>query len=410
MQGHCPQCKAQVVVLLPSVSCARCGHDLAPQVPADELADALYDLAAEQARQHNLSAALSVLEQGLTQVERSDLHLLAALLYRKRGDYEAMRRHVAAIPMDDVLRGEAEWLLRDHQQRMRREREQLRRERPPRPRRRSPARPWRPSVGWLGVPAVLALVFGMFWWGRPWVAQLVAALSQTAPPEVRSVQTPAGNSTFLTPAEPQVTIVSPTATVPPPTPTPLTTPTPPLADQPQGTSAAARAQGPTPTATSVPSPTPEPSPSLAAEPTATPDLVEAIRTALAKPVDLAAYLEAQGRPDLAQLPVEVRRLGDKLWVQGTLSFIRQRDELLALLAQYPGVQEIDDTHLEVRLPEVYIVQPQDTLWTIASLLYGNSQLWRLLLEANQDRLAGPGDLTPGMELIVPPYPLPAQTP
>ncbi len=405
MQGHCPQCKAQVVVLLPSVSCARCGHDLAPQVPADELADALYDLAAEQARQHNLSAALSVLEQGLTQVERSDLHLLAALLYRKRGDYEAMRRHVAAIPVHDALRGEAEWLLRDHQERMRREREQLRRERPPRPGRQPRNRSWRPTVGWLGVPAVLILVFGAFWWGRPWLAQFVAARPQTAPPAVRSVQTPE-----RIPAEPQVTVVAPTATLPSSTSTPQALPTPSPGSPAQGSSAAARTSGSVPSATPMPSPspspspTPEPSPWPSAQPTATPDLAEAIRATLARPVDLAAYLEAQGRPDLAALPVEAARLGSKIWVQGTVPFTGQRDDLLGLLAQYPGVREIDDTLLTVRLPEVYIVQPQDTLWTIASLVYGDSQLWRLLWEANREQLAEPGDLTPGMELVVPPTP------
>ena len=49
--------------------------------------------------------------------------MLGAILAQRIGDFEQMRLHVAAVPVDDVLRNEAEWLLRSHQSRQRDQRE-----------------------------------------------------------------------------------------------------------------------------------------------------------------------------------------------------------------------------------------------------------------------------------------------
>ncbi len=49
----------------------------------------------------------------------------------------------------------------------------------------------------------------------------------------------------------------------------------------------------------------------------------------------------------------------------------------------------------------YLVQPGDTLSKIAQRVYGNFQLWRLIFEANQDKLAAPGVIRVGMALRLP---------
>ena len=49
----------------------------------------------------------------------------------------------------------------------------------------------------------------------------------------------------------------------------------------------------------------------------------------------------------------------------------------------------------------YVVQPGDSLWTIAAKFYGDGRRADLLYQANRDRLWNPNDLRPGMTLVVP---------
>ncbi len=64
-------------------------------------------------------AALAEAERGLAYRASAELHLLAAILAQRLGQFDPMRQHVASIPVDDSLRPEAEWLLRAHQARQR---------------------------------------------------------------------------------------------------------------------------------------------------------------------------------------------------------------------------------------------------------------------------------------------------
>lgn len=52
----------------------------------------------------------------------------------------------------------------------------------------------------------------------------------------------------------------------------------------------------------------------------------------------------------------------------------------------------------------YTVQPGDTLSVIARQVYGQSQLWRIIFDANQDILTDPSRLRPGQVLKIPPKP------
>jgi len=55
----------------------------------------------------------------------------------------------------------------------------------------------------------------------------------------------------------------------------------------------------------------------------------------------------------------------------------------------------------VRLGRLYKVEPGDTLSRIAAKFYGSATRWDLIFEANRDRLATPGALKVGQELIIP---------
>jgi nucleoid-associated protein YgaU len=71
-------------------------------------------------------------------------------------------------------------------------------------------------------------------------------------------------------------------------------------------------------------------------------------------------------------------------------------------AKPEGIQRIEATPAgaERRLPRTYVVQPGDTLKTIAERIYGRNR-WSLLYIANNSQLRGDRPLTPGMTLEVP---------
>jgi len=53
-------------------------------------------------------------------------------------------------------------------------------------------------------------------------------------------------------------------------------------------------------------------------------------------------------------------------------------------------------------PQIHIVQPGETLGSIAAQYYGNFSQWQKILDANQDSLQKPEQLKPGMRLKIPP--------
>lgn len=59
-------------------------------------------------------------------------------------------------------------------------------------------------------------------------------------------------------------------------------------------------------------------------------------------------------------------------------------------------------------PVEYVVRSGDTLSEIAVMHYGSSRLWRVILDANSDKIRSATDIRPGMRLVIPPNPRPAQ--
>lgn len=52
-------------------------------------------------------------------------------------------------------------------------------------------------------------------------------------------------------------------------------------------------------------------------------------------------------------------------------------------------------------PRVHVVQPQETLRSIAQHYYNDGQKWRRIYEANRQRIADPDKIRVGMKLIIP---------
>ena len=69
----------------------------------------------------------------------------------------------------------------------------------------------------------------------------------------------------------------------------------------------------------------------------------------------------------------------------------------------PDPKPKDDNVDLTKIPgTIHLVQPGDTLYSLAEHYYGHSKFWRKIATANRTRLNNPNDLPVGMKLIIPP--------
>jgi nucleoid-associated protein YgaU len=356
-------------------------------------------------------------QRGLAYINTSELNLLGAILCKRLGRWEDMRHFVAAIPADDSLRGEGEWLLRSNQAR----------QRPPAPAQRGkapvaipvipdsdalpvvmdevapsaarrgaePARRGLAPVAWL---VVAALLLGGGW--LAWQGDLLGGLDL---PGAQVAGPPA-----LQPAAVDGQAVQQESEAPEPGAESGASPNDPAA--PAGGTAADGATAPAGAEEPVPSlllPTPTIAPNLAqTDPTAqaiasaSDDL--AVSASNLTDLNWKAWLEGQNRADLAALPVTVRMDSRTLILEGTVEFAEQRAALEFQANQVSGVNDISVVNVVVRPPATYTVREGDSLWAISVRIYGNADLVEELYAANRNQLTSAGDLRVGMVLTVPP--------
>lgn len=378
--------------------CSVCGENLRELLHPVYASKYFYDRAASLAAGDQLLPALQEIDRGLRYQPSSELRLLGAILAKRIGDFEQMRYHVAAIPVDDILRPEGEWLLRSHQTRQRELREASKgggnrvnaslapELDPPYTIRQvqstiASATPL-PATRRLGyVAALLGLVVvtvaGSAWAVRntPFFTTLLNPASETAAP-ADSLAEPVRLLTQPQMADGATPTVSPTSVM---VPTPTSAP-----DLPANVVQLVA----TPTA-------------VAAEVAAsTPGVVADINAT--QPFDLQSYLQGLNRSDLAQLEVSASVQGSTLALQGFVPTFVERQALLELAANVPGITMVNEVDLLLRLPPTYLVQPGDTLWDITYRLYGDVSKIAVLVDANREILPSPEALSVGMELKVPP--------
>jgi nucleoid-associated protein YgaU len=363
--------------------CAVCGADLKHLITPDYAARYFYDRAAELAAAGELTLARLEVERGLAYQPNSELNLLAAILSQRLGDYDQVRRYVAAIPVDDILRPEAEWLLRSQQAPPRTLREPGKATQPlteravlpptwPAEERRQPERSARPTAIRInpmlyGAVAVV-LVLAVTWFTVEPVATAILALFATGEQDL-------AQTTPTPPATPDAATVTPG----------------PSGENPS-------------TDDLLPTPTPLIAPDLV-QPSTTQEPLAAV-TPLdqsATPFDLSAFLAQTNRPELADLEVSALLEGSTLKLQGIVQLFDQRASLIELAGRAPSVETVDAVDLLVRLPETYTVQEGESLWLISYKLYGEDRVAELY-NANLDTLASPEALRVGQTLKVPPLP------
>lgn len=415
MQLACPDCGAPVEVTSSFANCLACGADVASHYTPADMIRTVYHRALELYSMGNEVAALEGIRQGIDVLDAPELHLLAALIYRKQGEYKEMREHVAAIPADDILRGEGEWLLRSHQEQLQQGRREVARKRGqttakgkqlaegkanrqfsteyyPAPLEKKqaapdsgapdqPAKPRRNRLPW-AIP-IAAVLLGAIFLLQGTADSLLTALRQlrTVPEGLTSVY-----SSFTedepeveTGAAASIAAIEETAT-----------PTPPPEE---------------PAATASPTPEP-PLPTPTASEMDSASVAATIVAAREQTFDLAAYLTGLDRPDLAALPLQATwdqgTAHGELTLQGIVPLMSDRIELLALAEGIDGVAVINDVDLVVQLPETYTVRVGENLRHIAYRLWGDSALWEGLYSANQALIGeDPNNLWVGLALTVP---------
>ncbi len=397
MRLTCHDCGSTVYISAEAPNCPECGTELESYLRALEYVRECYRQASAETLAGDNERALAILAQGLSAVNASELHLLAALIHRKQGEYDGMHRHVAAIPVDDPLRPEGEWLLRSHQQKQRAVRQAQKEYTPPGhagkaarqlspefysvpPTLDSPLRPRRIATRGIGriVTALAALALVAFFLRQPLANGLALFTGNPTSPSLATatVSSAAAIGPTSLPATPTSE----------PTPAPTALPT-----------ALPTATLPVPVVAVPPAEATDP-PAIAAVSDA---LAAAVATSEADRFDLAAYLVQVERGDLAVLPINATLQDGRLVLSGVVTLTSQRLELLETVAGMPGVAEVDAIDLVVRLPEVYVVGDGDTLWTIAYYLYGDGTRWEELYAANEALLGNTILLDVGMELQVP---------
>jgi nucleoid-associated protein YgaU len=415
----CFHCRTVVQIAPDDDYCSNCGEDLRGLLLPDQVSAYFCERVANLAASGQAPVALAEAERGLTYHNIAELHLLAAMLAEGLGQYDVMRGHVAAIPLGDSLRSEAEWLLRAHQDRQRALREgakqgqssaQYRASSPlladllgEQPRKPPPSH--KSMQVWTAAAAVLvvALLF-LTWFARGQRSvgvsmkpeMLQQAVSTEAPP-ARSSDVQAGAAT--NPDQPVAAEVG--AAADPATDTVVAeslqvdaVPT----DAVPAEAAETERLLPIPTP-SVPDDLVLPAPANEAIVDSNPRSVVVLS---ADGFDLQRVLREAGYPELAELPIDARLQEGKLVLNGLIRLDRQRGQILEALETVPGIKEVSAANLLLRPSGTYTVQPGDTLWSIVYDIYGNVDNVEEFYLANLDVAPSPDALRVGDELRIPP--------
>ena len=70
-------------------------------------------------------------------------------------------------------------------------------------------------------------------------------------------------------------------------------------------------------------------------------------------------------------------------------------------AQAPAASDKKAPTADAATETTYKVSSGDTLWKIADKFYGEGEKWKVIYEANKDKLSSPGTIVPGQELVIP---------
>jgi nucleoid-associated protein YgaU len=417
----CPQCENIVHITPDSPLCSICGTDLDELVSPEFAAGYFYKRASDMATGGRKQQALTEVNRGLTYNDTSDLRLLGAILANQLGDFGQMRNHVAAIPVDDALREEGEWILRSHQAKRRAQRTSTKNGQQssqdsvlPFPingeedqwagRQSKKRNPW-PVLIAIGIVTLLTLIWFVGVPGtRPEDSAAQSGEATIQPDEAEIVTASEGSDAQGGDVQPVDSVENPAEE--------------PAAQEPENAEndASGVAEPPTevvdeitvadddasesdnegnailPTPTTVvtepPTPTVEPTP-------------EEISTD--GPVDVIAFLVESGYAGLADSAIEGELVDGVLMLTGEVPMMEILDVLVSGLSSLPNAESINTEGVVLTPPKTYKVRAGDNLWIISVRVYGDTEHMNDIFRENRDILPSPEILTVGAEIKLPPY-------
>lgn len=111
----------------------------------------------------------------------------------------------------------------------------------------------------------------------------------------------------------------------------------------------------------------------------------------------------------ARLDVTIQQIGQTIWLAGVVPTLADKETLTTVATSVEGVVAVETQGVVIvppaSLSRQYVVQPGDSLGSIATLFYGDPDQWPLLYRANRQQLPGPNLIYPGTLLEIPPLPL-----
>lgn len=133
------------------------------------------------------------------------------------------------------------------------------------------------------------------------------------------------------------------------------------------------------------------------------DLVDSRNLAVVPP-SLAEAVQQALRADArtADLMIEVKQVGLSIRLEGIVPTLEAKMTVESVTRDVTGVELVDTGGVLVEPSSVdYVVQTGDSLAAIARKFYGDEAKWPLIYEANRELIARPGQLQPGIRLVIP---------
>ena len=398
----CPHCAKTAQISPYATHCNFCNADLHAELSTEDISSFFYSRASDFFAAGDRPGALREAKRGLERTDSSELRLLAAILSERSGAYDEMRSHVAAIPIDDALRPEAEWLLRSHQDRQRDHR-QISRDTGARGAVTSellPASLQRLYGGQpgavtpmdevrrrgraiaLGVIAVaLLFVVALSLTGRTAeFAGLFGGDRGTDAAQIEAAETTGANLSATDPVDGEGVDAVGTEQ-----------------DGAQQEPGSDEGEG-----EPTPAPTETVSPNLVLDPTDMPLLTDSQpELPAATTLDVPAVLARAGLEYLIEVGIKAEYADGSAILKGVVPQDAYRQAIIEAFTTVDGVQEVNSVQLYVRPPATYRVVAGDTLWGISARFYGADRMDDIYA-LNQELITPSGGVLVDTEIRLPP--------
>lgn len=384
MQVTCVHCGMEAAVTPEFHQCRHCHGDLGPLVTAEFKATYYFRKAQESAAQGASFVALEQIQRGLQAQNRPDLHLLAAIVYADLGREEQLRMHIGAIPTDDVLRAEAESLLK-----------QLVQKGGLRDSAAGTPQNSQGSGSGFG-PRLMASVLTMVI-----VLVVVGTITQTQNLNSFPFDTwpPLGWNELLNGATGQIREFLTRDQVPDVEQIPvevLPENAMPVEETPNLNSGARNIQTDNENVPSVA----EPAPELNAEKWRENVTQNVLGLIARETIDFTQILVDRGLTELEGSEIVGVVQGNRLVLIGSVESEEAKRSVLAEVSEFEGIGAIDSFGLQVVLPQrTHVIQQGESLWGIAEEYLGEGSLWVEIVALNQDLELGA--LKAGEILVIP---------